>query len=927
MKKIRLLLLSGIALLSAWAAPASALTSADTHWTGVTPAQAVTYGGNCYLYNVGTGKWLGRGGRWGTEAVQSDVALAVTVLNATGGTYQLQTTVQRYGTTSNNAFIALTDLTQANDDWYTYYIDRDVNDGNLRNFTFTSVAGQVNSDNTPSNIYQLSTTSTNDRTYTEDGQTFTLTSGTYYMCAHYNEKSSDALRIRHDNCVNGFIAGDVTSVSDNSDQWIIVTEQQYREYFQTAQAAYTDPAPGTFLMHDEDFGRNDNAVTNWKRADGADLLLGDNLKASNQDNVVADYVHAPTDATGTEIITTYDFSNPIDVTIPTDLNDDSKPFIITDGNGNYMKLDDDGTLTNTTSSTDATQWNVGAVRNSNNYFIKSATGDNYLSVTRTWTGGIINPTYSYSLTVEDELDYNSYWNYNSSTGFTSYYYSSYRLTYSNGWTITTSAGNAKLQAGTATETTTTTRNYIYYVGNGLHKDDGVQKETGDKWTANIHGTSGKVYQTLTNLFREGWYRIKVNAWTTSAGSAKVYAKVGNATSSSGEVLSKYFESNIQSIAVERPATYVNADDELNKIVTLEDGTTGYQYQNAVMVYLPEPQGNTYENIEFGIEVANGADDAWTCFDNFQIEYLGDAKKVVVLDESRTDIDYINAQNTQFANEHKAIVLLHRELNVNKWNTLVLPFSIDNATINSVFGAGTLVSEFKGAINKDNPYRLYFQTTSNGIQRGRLYLIKPTKEATALDQDETARDNGDDDQKVSGYKLEAGTKVYTIPGVSFGYYENGTKQTFTAHVTDNIGKETYNGDTQVQFTGTYVSDPEGQNSVPANSYVLAYKNTSSGNAEAGKWYYRTKTTHAKGFCGWLQSVSGNTAKPSVQFVINGVVSGDDEATAIEGLTTDKQVQKRTDGVYNLNGQRLRSGSSLEGLSHGIYIVNGRKVVIR
>lgn len=917
MKKIRLLLLSGIALLSAWAAPASALTSADTHWTGVTPAQAVTYGGNCYLYNVGTGKWLGRGGRWGTEAVQSDVALAVKVLNATGGTYYLQTTVQTQQTTSSSSLIALTDADAARDDWYTFYVDRDEDtDGNRTHFTFASVTGKENNGGEPSNIYQITVPSTINKTVTLEGQNYTLTSGTYYMCAHYNVKSSDVLRTRQDNCINGFIASETAALGDNTDQWIIVTEQQYREYFQTAQAAYTDPAPGTFLMHDEDFGRNDNAVTNWKKTNGSDLLLGDNLKANNQANVAADFVHIPTDAYGTETVTTYDFSNPTDVAIPTDFKAGTK-YIITDGAGNYLNMNANGTITNGNDPQTATQWTGRTT---------SLYGDTYYYFQNGNYNLVLN---SDGITTTTRNTYNVLWSYDSSNGFTNAYYTTdYQLTYNNGWTYTTSVGNAKLQAGTATETKTTTPIYTYYVGNGLDKDVMDQMANGDKWTANIHGTSGKVYQTLTNLFREGWYRIKVNAWTTSAGSAKVYAKVGNATSSNGEVLSKYFESNIQSIEVERPATYVNADDELNKIVTLEDGTTGYQYQNAVMVYLPEPQGNTYENIEFGIEVANGADDAWTCFDNFQIEYLGDAKKVVVLDESRTDIDYINAQNTQFANEHKAIVLLHRELNVNKWNTLVLPFSIDNATINSVFGAGTLVSEFKGAINENNPYRLYFQTTSNGIQRGRLYLIKPTKEATALDRDEQARDNGDDDQKVSGYKLTQGTKVYTIPGVSFGYYdENGNPQTFTAHVTDNIGKETYNGDTQVQFTGTYVSDPEGQNSVPANSYVLAYKNTSSGNAEAGKWYYRTKSTHAKGFCGWLQSVSGTTAKPSVQFVINGVVSGDDEATAIEDLTTDKPVQTRTDGVYNLNGQRLRSGSSLEGLSHGIYIVNGRKVVIR
>lgn len=58
--------------------------------------------------------------------------------------------------------------------------------------------------------------------------------------------------------------------------------------------------------------------------------------------------------------------------------------------------------------------------------------------------------------------------------------------------------------------------------------------------------------------------------------------------------------------------------------------------------------------------------------------------------------------------------------------------------------------------------------------------------------------------------------------------------------------------------------------------------------------------------------------------------DNTVTSIETLpmTTVPQNCKFTGNVMNLNGQVVRTGSmSLTGLSNGIYIVNGKKIVVR
>ena len=56
---------------------------------------------------------------------------------------------------------------------------------------------------------------------------------------------------------------------------------------------------------------------------------------------------------------------------------------------------------------------------------------------------------------------------------------------------------------------------------------------------------------------------------------------------------------------------------------------------------------------------------------------------------------------------------------------------------------------------------------------------------------------------------------------------------------------------------------------------------------------------------------------------------DDSTGIDELAVEFGKGKNSvKAVYNLNGQAVRQGTdSLQGLGHGIYIVNGKKYVVR
>lgn len=507
-------------------------------------------------------------------------------------------------------------------------------------------------------------------------------------------------------------------------------------------------------------------------------------------------------------------------------------------------------------------------------------------------------------------------------------------------TVTYTKANTKVVEG-----------YTYYLGNGydettykagetdpntgetLTKDENRQLPYGGAWTANIHGARGTVVQTIPteNMIKEGWYRISCLGFTTATkGIARLFAASGkgNNTTGSGATASteKFAIVNLHRIdAATRPATYVAA----SKLLDTPNVNT---FDASVQVYVsPTNEAKTtFETLSFGIQVGSAADesqdadaDAWTCFDNFKIEYLGTPEHELILDEDQTDGAYINAQ-AQDDNKtlQKSIVYLHRTMNPGKWNSLVLPINLTVGQVKSIFGDQVHISEFKGAYDKNHPQRIIFDPiTANrndpdaiAIEEGKLYLVKPTADGSMPEEQTEKTFNKD------GYNISV-KDYYTIVGVTFKQKKDVQGVNYSARVMGTTGSEEYGKPNQVQYVGTYVKCFD-TNLIPANSYVL---NGNNQGGTAGLWYYRTVETKTKGFRGWLQSANGQASK-GIEYEINGVVDQvNGDATAIEGIEAEQQ---HNANIYNLNGQLVRQGAtSTEGLPSGLYIVGGKKVVVK
>lgn len=321
-----------------------------------------------------------------------------------------------------------------------------------------------------------------------------------------------------------------------------------------------------------------------------------------------------------------------------------------------------------------------------------------------------------------------------------------------------------------------------------------------------------------------------------------------------------------------------------------------------------------QSLSFGVGVEGANANAWTCFDNFQVEYLGDINETLVLDELQTSNDYLNNQRTEAGKANvKRTLYLSRTLNGGKWNSIVLPVSLTVGQVKDAFGSATLLSEFKGA-DEANPTRIVFtgvnldrdNDDNVAIKAGHLYIMKPEAD-NAMPEDQTP-------QQAEGMS-EAITSYYTIVGVPFVDDET--------EIPAIVEQETNCDGQTVKFRGTYVNHGD-ELFIPANSYVLSGKQTEG--SVAGLWYFRTVGTKTKGFRGWLEATQADSEKKTT-FVINGI---EDTTTAIDNVNFDTTGGSKTGNgnVYNLNGQLVRRGTtSTEGLASGIYVAGGKKVVVK
>lgn len=336
-----------------------------------------------------------------------------------------------------------------------------------------------------------------------------------------------------------------------------------------------------------------------------------------------------------------------------------------------------------------------------------------------------------------------------------------------------------------------------------------------------------------------------------------------------------------------------------------------KYDNSVAVLVKADEGSTTGTLYIGAgKRAN--EGGYAYFDNFQLFYMGD--KQWYLDATNTSKDEFtttkNVSDTYYTpsginrnpagdDQYKFPVIynIRRYFNVGKWESLILPCTLTGDQVKQTFGGDKEVK--LSAFDRVEGTCVYFKTVDTdkeGIVAGKPYIIKVGKKADIeTKSDEYTFPWGNNiTVKVKG-------PIYQVKGV--------VPPTFTGDCVTT--KEETSGGYKVQFHGFYY-DP---GAAPANAYVVnngdMYHLSSEWDSFVGTSWYVTIT-----------DAQDNAKALSFSF------DGDSSTTAIENVAGQEDATVQTEGyVYNLSGQRVGTRNNMGNLSSGIYVVAGKKFVVK
>lgn len=242
----------------------------------------------------------------------------------------------------------------------------------------------------------------------------------------------------------------------------------------------------------------------------------------------------------------------------------------------------------------------------------------------------------------------------------------------------------------------------------------------------------------------------------------------------------------------------------------------------------------------------------------------------------------------------------------KWNSVILPVNLTKAQFVEAFGVTAKLSEANEVYQDNQNLVIGFKPvveTFEGVylQANKPYIIWVDETTVAEHQGKTWITN--DVGSITG-EIYMVRKTTEGVGVNFTYDETMGKPStegfeFNPFITNNQGLES------LIFKGGY----DNHQSLAIGDYGW----------NAGNLYHLKKEHYMKGYRCWL-TPTWASASQSQTTLCFGFGQGD--VTGLETVpSADEQGELK---VFNLQGQRL---SSLEGVQPGIYIVNGKKMVVK
>lgn len=493
--------------------------------------------------------------------------------------------------------------------------------------------------------------------------------------------------------------------------------------------------------------------------------------------------------------------------------------------------------------------------------------------------------------------------------------------------------------------------------------DDYQTHLGKYYCADIKNTRGAVYQVV-HVDHGGSYVIECKAYSNT-NKAKLFAVLLQDKSEKPTDYTKIVEGSLRETVVMQTANMSLTEQtnlhisEQNMDYAGKEFYGSHKYFNSVLVQVPEGGGN----ICFGVRVGSVKDNdagtnEWTVFDDFRLLYAGSTtSRDLILDEDKDNLNYLFDCKETYED-----VVLHLNKssfknNIKKWNTIVLPVDLQKDQFTQAFGANARLARLKTLTQKE----IQFETVKIAQMRNDdvvlqayvPYIIYPTKDLSgentpAYTAHLTKVGQG---EESTPHKVTIAGGHIDIPNVSLKRNKNNEndlsgldRSTWMLNL-NKVDIATKPGDSEIVTDGTLAAygtfartfgdimknDEQTTFTVDKKNPIIEGRDNLKGCYffHEGKMVYAGENVRGlRGFSVWFRPYKQTSGAATSKFILDGI----DYTTDVERImaTEDSSIDSKFAklGVFNLNGQLVRSGSTdVSGLPSGIYIVNGKKVFVK
>lgn len=481
--------------------------------------------------------------------------------------------------------------------------------------------------------------------------------------------------------------------------------------------------------------------------------------------------------------------------------------------------------------------------------------------------------------------------------------------------------------------------------NKITNVEDYQLYLGKYFCADAKNTRGRIFQKV-EVKNEGTYVIECKAFSNTK-KAKLFAVVldknGNEIENTLHTTVLWQIENMSKTQQEQ--LHIN---EQNMDYAGRNFYSSFQYTNSVLVHVKKNPGDV-RSIAFGIQIGDNEQDTqiaadakeWTVFDDFRLLFA--AKGVdtdLVLDEDAPDLNYLKECSNTYQN---AILHLNKTIQTDLWTSIILPVNLTKNQFTTAFGANARLAELETVVGTEIRFKtINLADDGVALEAYKPYILYSTEvnKTTPAYQATLTGTTGSHEPRYVRIKANH----IGIPNVTFATKDHAndlSKMDVNWLTTASYDDE----NSQLTIYGTFARTFAPNSKQDKTTYVWDFSNKEDKGKiidgrpdligcyffDKGKmWYSASRPRGLRGFSCWIAPKKQGTATAAnAKLFLDGIdMTGTTDIEDIFGGEEDKKVEKFANGIYNINGQLVRTNSdSTEGLPEGLYIINGKKSLVK